>query len=113
MNFTGSGRVPMLALAVAFSTGLLGAHGLAMARRRQPARMAARRRVICTSSAISSVSRTSCPSTVDAGCGRSYTEKGGVGLYLVDTRAKTAKPVTLSLAAKPDPLYRRVQCTGT
>lgn len=28
-----------------------------------------------------------------------------VGLYLVDTRAKSAKPVTLSLAAKPDPLY--------
>ena len=36
--------------------------------------------------------------------GGSYVEKG-VGLYLVDTRAKTAKPVALSPAAKPDPLY--------
>lgn len=36
--------------------------------------------------------------------GGSYVEKS-VGLYLVDTRAKTAKPVTLSLAATPDPLY--------
>jgi hypothetical protein len=34
----------------------------------------------------------------------SYIEKS-VGLYLVDTQAKSAKPVTLSLAAKPDPLY--------
>lgn len=36
--------------------------------------------------------------------GGSYMEKS-VGLYLIDTRAKTAKPVTLSLAATPDPLY--------
>jgi hypothetical protein len=36
--------------------------------------------------------------------GGSYIEKS-VGLYLVDTQAKSAKPVTLSLAAKPDPLY--------
>jgi len=36
--------------------------------------------------------------------GGSYVEKS-VGLYLVDTRAKTAKPMTLSLAATPDPLY--------
>jgi hypothetical protein len=36
--------------------------------------------------------------------GGSYQEHG-VGLYLVDTRAKAAKAVTLSLAAKPDPLY--------
>jgi hypothetical protein len=36
--------------------------------------------------------------------GGSYVEKS-VGLYLIDTRAKTAKPLTLSLAATPDPLY--------
>ncbi len=36
--------------------------------------------------------------------GGSYVEKS-VGLYLIDTRAKTAKPVTLSLSATPDPLY--------
>jgi hypothetical protein len=36
--------------------------------------------------------------------GGSYIEKS-VGLYLIDTQAKSAKPVTLSLAAKPDPLY--------
>ncbi len=30
---------------------------------------------------------------------------GSVGLYLIDTTAKTAKAVTLSIAAKPDPLY--------
>jgi hypothetical protein len=44
---------------------------------------------------------------VDAGrwlVGGSYVEKS-VGLYLIDTRAKTAKPVALSLAAKPDPTY--------
>ena len=34
----------------------------------------------------------------------SYVEKS-VGLYLIDTRTKTAKPVALSLAAQPDPLY--------
>ncbi len=36
--------------------------------------------------------------------GGSYVEKS-VGLYLIDTRAKSAKPVSLSLAAQPDPLY--------
>ena len=36
--------------------------------------------------------------------GGSYIEKS-VGLYLVDTAAKSAKPVILSLAAKPDPRY--------
>lgn len=36
--------------------------------------------------------------------GGSYIEKS-VGLYLIDTRAKTAKPVSLSLAAQPDPRY--------
>ena len=36
--------------------------------------------------------------------GGSYIAKS-VGLYLVDTRAKSAKPVSLSLAATPDPLY--------
>ena len=36
--------------------------------------------------------------------GGSYTEKS-VGLYLIDTKAKTAKPMMLSLAAVPDPLY--------
>jgi hypothetical protein len=36
--------------------------------------------------------------------GGSYVEKS-VGLYLIDTRTKTAKPVTLSLAGAPDPLY--------
>lgn len=30
---------------------------------------------------------------------------GSAGLYLIDTTAKTAKAVTLSIAAKPDPLY--------
>jgi hypothetical protein len=34
---------------------------------------------------------------------------GSVGLYLIDTKAKTAKTVALSLAAKPDPLY---ECTA-
>ena len=34
----------------------------------------------------------------------SYKE-GSVGLYLIDTTAKTARPVTLSVAAKPDPIY--------
>ena len=32
-------------------------------------------------------------------------KQGGVGLYLIDTRAKTARAVALSLAAMPDPLY--------
>src|SRR3984957_15920043 len=36
--------------------------------------------------------------------GGSYVENS-VGLYLVDTQAKSAKPVALSLAEKPDPLY--------
>lgn len=36
--------------------------------------------------------------------GGSYVEKS-VGLYLVDTRAKSAKPVTLSIAATPNPRY--------
>ena len=36
--------------------------------------------------------------------GGSYVEKS-VGLYLIDTRAKSAKPVVLSLADKPDPMY--------
>jgi hypothetical protein len=39
-------------------------------------------------------------------------QEHGVGLYLVDTRAKTAKPVTLSLAAKPDPLYAGSGCSA-
>jgi hypothetical protein len=34
----------------------------------------------------------------------SYKE-GSVGLYLIDVATKTAKPVTLSVAAKPDPVY--------
>jgi sugar lactone lactonase YvrE len=37
--------------------------------------------------------------------GGSY-KPGSVGLYLIDTRTKTAKPVSLSIAAKPDPLYK-------
>jgi hypothetical protein len=37
--------------------------------------------------------------------GGSY-KPGSVGLYLIDTEAKTAKPVSLSIAAKPDPLYK-------
>ncbi|HEY6455391.1 MAG TPA: hypothetical protein VIY90_08950 [Steroidobacteraceae bacterium] len=44
---------------------------------------------------------------VDAGrwlVGGSYVANS-VGLYLVDTRARSGKPVSLSLAAKPDPLY--------
>ena len=36
--------------------------------------------------------------------GGSYVEKS-VGLYLIDTRAKSAKPVALSLAAQPDAQY--------
>jgi hypothetical protein len=36
--------------------------------------------------------------------GGSYVEKS-VGLYLIDTQAKSAKAVTLSLAATPDPNY--------
>lgn len=36
--------------------------------------------------------------------GGSFVEKS-VGLYLVDTQTKSGKPVTLSLAAKPDALY--------
>jgi hypothetical protein len=36
--------------------------------------------------------------------GGSY-QLGSAGLYLIDTRAKAAKPVALSLAAKPDPIY--------
>ncbi len=34
----------------------------------------------------------------------SYKE-GSAGLYLIDTATKTAKPVMLSVAAKPDPQY--------
>jgi hypothetical protein len=30
---------------------------------------------------------------------------GSVGLYLIDTAAKTAKPVALSIASEPDPIY--------
>jgi hypothetical protein len=30
---------------------------------------------------------------------------GSVGLYLIDTAAKSAKPVALSIAAEPDPIY--------
>lgn len=36
--------------------------------------------------------------------GGSYKE-GGVGLYLIDTRRKTARPVALSIAGTADPLY--------
>ena len=36
--------------------------------------------------------------------GGSY-KAGSVGLYLVDTKAKTSKAVALSVAAKPDPRY--------
>jgi hypothetical protein len=36
--------------------------------------------------------------------GSSYKE-GSVGLYVVDVASKTAKPATLSVAAKPDPIY--------
>ncbi|HTY92548.1 MAG TPA: SMP-30/gluconolactonase/LRE family protein [Steroidobacteraceae bacterium] len=36
--------------------------------------------------------------------GSSYVEKS-VGLYLIDPRTKSGKPVALSLAASPDPLY--------
>jgi hypothetical protein len=32
-------------------------------------------------------------------------QPGSAGLYLVDTAAKTFKPVALSIAAKPDPIY--------
>lgn len=32
-------------------------------------------------------------------------QAGSAGLYLIDTAAKTAKPATLSIASKPDPLY--------
>jgi hypothetical protein len=34
----------------------------------------------------------------------SYKE-GSVGLYLIDPAAKTARPVTLTVSAKPDPMY--------
>ena len=38
--------------------------------------------------------------------GGSYkTGGGGAGLYLIDTAAKTAKSVALSVATKPDPIY--------
>src|SRR5665213_1385940 len=36
--------------------------------------------------------------------GGSYIEKS-VGLYLINTRTKTARPVSLSLSEKPDPMY--------
>jgi SMP-30/Gluconolactonase/LRE-like region len=36
--------------------------------------------------------------------GGSY-KPGSVGLYLIDTEAKSARPVSLSVAAKPDPRY--------
>jgi len=32
-------------------------------------------------------------------------KEGSVGFYLIDTTAKTAKPITLSIAAKPDAMY--------
>jgi hypothetical protein len=32
-------------------------------------------------------------------------QEGSVGLYLIDTAAKSARPVTLTVAAKPDPIY--------
>jgi len=35
---------------------------------------------------------------------------GSAGLYLIDTAAKTAKTVALSIAAKPDPIY--ASCPG-
>ena len=37
--------------------------------------------------------------------GGSY-KPGSVGLYLIDTKAKTFKPVALSIAASPDPIYK-------
>jgi hypothetical protein len=36
--------------------------------------------------------------------GGSYVEKS-VGLYLINTRTKTARPVALSISDKPDPMY--------
>jgi hypothetical protein len=36
--------------------------------------------------------------------GSSY-KAGSAGLYLIDTMTKTARPVALSFAAKPDPIY--------
>ncbi len=32
-------------------------------------------------------------------------QAGSAGLYLIDTAAKTAKPATISIASKPDPIY--------
>jgi hypothetical protein len=32
-------------------------------------------------------------------------QEGSAGLYLIDTAAKTAKPATLAIASKPDPIY--------
>lgn len=34
-------------------------------------------------------------------------QAGSVGLYLIDTAEKTARPVSLSIASKPDPQYDR------
>src|SRR5581483_4063031 len=36
--------------------------------------------------------------------------QGSAGLYLIDTAAKTAKPATLSIAAKPEAIYH--ECPG-
>ena len=37
-------------------------------------------------------------------------QAGSAGLYLIDTAAKTAKPATISIASKPDPIY--ADCPG-
>ena len=105
MNFTVAGRVRGLALAVVFSSGLLA--GARPAAAQAPATgvdgcaPAGNLHFVCNLISVEDFL------PVDGGrwlVGGSYVEKG-VGLYLVDTRAKTARPVVLSLAAKPDPLY--------
>ena len=107
MNFRAVGRAPMLALALAVVfVACLAAARPASAQAGAPAAdgcaPAGNLHFVCDLISVEDFV------PVDGGrwlVGSSYAEKGGVGLYLVDTRAKTAKPVTLSLAAKPDPLY--------
>jgi len=105
MNFTETGRAPLLALALVCATSLVMGVRPAAAQVAAPAADGCAPmgdlHFVCNLISVEDFVPVDGGRWLVAG---SYVEKG-VGLYLVDTRAKTAKPVILSLAAKPDPLY--------
>jgi sugar lactone lactonase YvrE len=105
MNFKVAERVPGLALAVVLLTGLLAGARPATAQAAAPTSGCAPEgdlHFVCNLLSVEDFL------PVAGGrwlVGSSYVEHGGVGLYLVDTRAKRAQAVVLRVAAKPDSRY--------